>query len=569
VGNILDLVNRVYYVANNSLDLVFLWVGLVVILAGYPIYYIVGHIRKSKLGELVRQITIVAIMVMVVGFFWWLPQLAGSYVATIFPWTEIIAPKFDILLNRASHLATLFRWIEIAIAGFFLARLGGKEYGENRWFQSWLGHFGTIFLGLLVGRWMGIFFISMPLLAGYYWSLYNLAIIILPTSDPENRLERWMRFCILVSYTWGIQSPLYITNENSWGEIETRIPGDFTWDFSDFPIPLLGKLKLRPGMVWTRSHQVVSISGGTIFKRVDGPGVCFIGPLERPDQVFDLRLQLRTNKIDVVSKDGVGFKAVVFAGFRLDNEDWDDQIYDKLRLMNSLLRGGRKLTHTVGSFRYSHIRVQAALGTTGTKISADNLMVYWDQWALNVVEDHARKVISQKNLNELWRPEKDKQFANALDIIANEIRENAGPILRAAGILLVVSRVVNLDFTNGDEKADDVLNQQLATWASEWKKKCLDISSKAQAESEHAQQEAQAYAEQILLNSVADGLQKAHEMHPRIPRYVIAMRFLTALQEYIHQSAEGKQDANQEKFENINDIRDRQDPFPPNHDVKR
>ena len=132
----------------------------------------------------------------------------------------------------------------------------------------------------------------------------------------------------------------------------------------------------------------------------------FTGSMERPEQIFDLRLQLRTNEIDVVSKDGVSFKVRVFTAFRIDPEAWDKETYDKLRPMNTILRGADKPNYTKGSFPYSNLRVQAALGVTSTKATTKTPIIYWDQWAINIVEDQTRKVISQKNLDELWRPDR-------------------------------------------------------------------------------------------------------------------------------------------------------------------
>ena len=332
---------------------------------------------------------------------------------------ELINLKWE----TANWFPTIFRWGEIALAFGVATYIFGHEYGGKRWLNSWLGHFAVIFLGLFIGGWPGILFVSIPILTAYYFALYNLAIIVLPASNPEDRMERRMRFNILASYTWGIQSPQSVADDNSWKAPEMRIPGDFTWDFSDFPVPIIEKLKWRPGLIWTRAHQAAAITGGTKFKRVDGPGLVFTGALERAEQIFDLRLQIRSNKIEVVSKDGVSFKAVVFTAFRIDNENWGEKTYDKIRPMNALLRGGQKLTHTIGSFPYAHLRVQAALGTTSTKAAAGNQIIYWDQWAINVVESITRKIISQKNLDELWRPADDKKFANALDVIASSLSE--------------------------------------------------------------------------------------------------------------------------------------------------
>jgi len=283
--------------------------------------------------------------------------------------------------------------------------------------------------GWLVKGWIGLLFISLPLIFSYYLALYQLAMVTLPVNNPEDSLEKRRRFLILVSYTWGAQFPLYVVGEHAWKKPENRIPGSFT---RNLPMRI-------PGLFWTKSHQVVGITSGIQFKRVDGPGLAFMEKMERPFQVVDLRSQVRTTDIDVVSKDGINFKAIVLCGFRMDPETWDTETYTKLRSMNNLLRGADKPSYTDGSFPFSNLRIQAALGTTSTPEAGDGI-IYWDQWAVNIIEDAARKVISQKTLDELWRPENDKKEANALDRIAVEIKSGAELPLRSAGILLFVAR---------------------------------------------------------------------------------------------------------------------------------
>jgi hypothetical protein len=546
ITGFIKVINNTLDIVNNVLDFVFPWVGLVVIL-GYPVYFYVRSARKynkekknnnkeNKGGDLLSQTLILFVVAIGISFFWILPEL-------IFIKWPVIIQKWPLL----ALFSNPFRLIEIALAFLWAAHHFGHEYGETRWSYSSIGHIAAIFFGFIVDRWAGIIFISLPLLTAYYFALYNLAIILLPASNPEDKVERSKRFNILASYTWGIQSPLIVADGNTWKTPETRIPGDFTWDFSDFPIPIIEKLQWRPGLIWTQSHQVAAITGGTKFKRVDGPGIIFAGALERAEQIFDLRLQIRNNEIDVVSKDGVSFKVRVFTAFRMDPEIWDKETYDALRPMNTILRGADKPSHTKGSFPYSNLRVQAALGITSTKAAEGNPTIYWDEWALGVVEDHARKVVSQKYLDELWRPADDKKFANALDKLANEIKENASLIFRTKGILLIVARIVNFRFTSDNNQIDEISKQQLATWGSEWERNRAKMLSKAQAESEHTQQEARAYAESLLLNSIADGLQKAKEIDPALPRYVIAMRFLSSLQDYVHKQPEEK---NMQELEN-------------------
>jgi hypothetical protein len=538
-ANWINMINGILAEVNYVVDFVFLVVGAILII-GYPVIFLLRSVRKistkKQLSEMMTQTAILSLVAFIMFCFWALPELTLFWL-TFSDWINLL-PKW----TELSFYFTVFRWIGIAIVFFMAAYRFGHEYGKKRWLYSALGHIVIVFIGLFTGKWVGILFISTPLLVTYYIALYNIANVILPASNPEDHKEKRKRFNILASYTWGTQSPLIVTDDNAWEAPEIRIPGDFTWDFSEFPIPIIENLKWKLGLIWMRSHQVASITSGIKFKRVDGPGVVYTGAMERPEQIFDLRLQLRTNEIDVVSKDGISFIVRVFTGFRLDPEVWDKDLYDKLRPMNSLLRGADKPSHITGSFPYSNLRVQAALGTTSTKATDNNPIIYWDQWAINVIEDQTRKTISQKNLDELWRPVEDAQFVNALDLIANEIKGDSELVLRTAGILLVVARVVNFRFKNRleEDALDDISKQQLETWEAEWERNRVKILSKAQADAERAQQEARSYAESLLLSSIGNGLQKAKDMDPNLPRYVIAMRFLSSLQDYIHKQPEEK-----------------------------
>ena len=536
--NVIVFINNMFSLANEMLDFVFLWGGLVLLFA-YPVIFFSSNLKKyskeHKNQELLTQSIILFLLVALLGLGWILPEL----VMVIWGWMRNPALLDLTKWMEWAWIFSSFRWILVFAGFYFFARLFGNKYGKGRWRYSSLGLFAIITLGWLLGRWMGIAFISAPMLFVYYLTLRDAALIIVPASNPEDKEEQKKRINALISYTWGTQSPMTVVDDHAWKNYEPRIPGDIAWSFSDFPVPIIKNFD-RPGLIWTRSHQVATITAGIQFKRVEEPGVAFTGKMERLDQVFDLRLQLRNKEIEVVSKDGVHFLARFFTAFRIDNEEWSKELYSTLRPRNAILRGADKLGYKKGSFLYSNLRVQATRGVTSTKVTLGDPLIYWDQWAMNVIEDQTRKVISQKDLDELWRPIKDTKFANALDIIAREIRENSEIILRSAGILLVAARVVNFRFDSlaGENIPDDISKQQVATWGSEWERKRIKILAEAEADAGRAKQEARAYAESLQLDAIGEGLQKTHEMNPALPRYVIALRFLSALQEYIHKRPE-------------------------------
>ena len=521
---------------NNLLDFIFLWGGLFLILQ-YPFRFFAKGMDKydkeklknpneNKGWELLSQTFILFLATVVAGIFWVMPELV------IYKWPQLLE-----LMPLAR--ATWFRWGLICLAVTFFAYIYGHENGEGRWIKSCLGHAGLIFFGLVLDGWMGLLFISVPVLAAYYFYLYHLAIVTLPTANPDDPNERWKRFIVFASYTWGIQFPLVVADDNSWKKPEIRIHGDFTWDY---PVP---------GMIWMKSHQVAGITAGIKFKRVEGPGLIFTGSMERAEQIFDLRLQLRSNAVDVVTKDGISLKVIIFTAFRIDNEDWTEETYKNLRSMNPLLRGAKIPSYKNGSFHYSPLRIQTTLGITSGKAGQQDSPIFWDQWAVNVVEDQTRKVIAQKKLDELWRlsKEQDTKFANALDVIANEIKAGVAPILRASGILVYVARVVNFSFPT-EKDQHEITQQQINTWGSEWEGKRSNIMAEAQVEAESAQQKARAYAASLMLNSIAEGLQLTGAIDPNLPRHMVGMLFLSSLKGYIEQQPIIEQTLENEQEEN-------------------
>ena len=538
----IQFLNTFLYLVNNTLDFVFLWGGLFLFLIAYPTYFFATNLKKyakeNRGQELVSQAFLAVLIGSAISIVWTISDVIW-YIWLSGPTTPA---DTAITWGDHSHFFSSIRWALLLASLFGFAYGWGHQHGKGRWFISAVGHIVVIAVGWLNNYWIGVLFISVPAIATYYGALYSLANVILPASIPEDHDEKKKKFYALASYTWGTQSPMTVVENHAWKKYSPRIPGDITWEFAEYPIPFFNKL-LRNGVVWTRAHQVVAISGGTKFKRVDGPGLVFSGKLERPEQVFDLRLQLRTREIEVVSKDSIRFHVRYFTAFRIDNQEWDKNLYETLRRMNPILRGADKLGYKTGSFPYSPPRVQAALGLTSTKVEEGSPLIYWDQCVMNVIEGETRKLISQKNLDEMWRPALDTPLANAMDIIAREIKRNSEMILRASGILLILARVVDFKVPIRDEQqVDEIAQQHLDTWGSEWESRRKNILADAEAESERTQQNARARAEARLLEAIAAGLRETQEINPELPRHVIAMRFLSSLQDYVHEELPGESD---------------------------
>jgi hypothetical protein len=457
------------------------------------------------------------------------------------------------------------RWIWIWITFCSMAYFMTKEHGEKRGIKSMALHLGTFLLGWIFGKWFGIFFISLPILSAYYNSMYRLVDGIIPVSDPNDKKEKWQRFRLFFWYTWGIQYPIQVAHDSNVPkrDADIRISGSPSNNFS------------TPGLIWLKSHQAAALTVGVNFSRIEGPRVIYTKPRERLLEIIDLRTLKRTASIDAVSKDGVRFKAVVSASFALDREQWSSETYNQLYHRNPTLLHGMELdANKDGIYPFSGPRIHAALRMRGKTSNTPEKQtpIYWDERVFNHVEVIASHVLSERKFDELWHPIHDGLGISALDEIADEIKTRVTPELLTQGARVFAARVVAFDFSEYKEPKDKtelvqdetkqqdtkeaqskdsenkgpdknhntVINQQIKSWRVDWESQRLQTIVDAEAEANRMQQAARAHVQSVLLTAIAEGLDQTRVRYPNLPRHVIAMHFVGALEQLIHQEQESE-----------------------------
>lgn len=441
---------------------------------------------------------------------------------------------------------TFFRWILLYLSFPTIIYLITRKHSGERGFYTALIILTIALFGWFYERWIGILFISLPIYALLLHLTYRLAQVILPASDPDDQKEYWSKFRAFFFYLLGVQYPFWVVGETASREIEMRIPGDYFRGF------------FEPGTVWMRPHQVVGISAGIEFNQVEGPGILFTKTYDRPVAVADLRTQLRTCEVDATTRDGIPVRAVLFASFAIDREDWPKKGWrpqDLKRLeedgrTNPLLAAGLRLDRQTGSFPYSTARVKSVLSTAGVDASTPdgvNGVVYWDEWALKQVENATRQVLSERTVDELWLPQVNRPGASALDEMAAKIKELAEPSLRRAGITLFTGRVVNFSM---DENSH-VRKQQIETWKTIWAQRITAAKADADAARQEEIEKAHAYAKSEILDAIADSIEKARTEHKDLPRHVIALYYIHALEEIIKKQPSGSENGQKEAKERL------------------
>ena len=430
---------------------------------------------------------------------------------------------------------TLLPWALALVGGAVLLSVyfSTREQYGLRIVTSWIWLIAAFLVGWWLGRLPGLFLITLPLLIIYHYMLFHLALVVIPASDPDHVKEWWQRFALFVWYHWGIQYPFWVVPDSLSRKTVERIPGD---PFGSF----------APGLVWARSHQAIGLTTGLSYSGVRRSGTVFTRPFERPFAVVDLRTQLRTASIEVVSSDGIPYHAVIFAAFSVDRETWNLGLYHRLLHDNPLLKDAREPDCTKGTYKFSSGRMHALFGTEAVTSSADVTEVQpveWDQRVLFHLEEAAREVLSQRRLDELWQPRFDRPQVNAMDDIANAIKEKCSLSLRQQGVQLYSCRVVNFQFLKKEtpETDDEIKQKQIRAWSADWQREAEQTRAEGKADADLMKQEARAYAYTNLLTAVAEGLQETRHLNPDLPRYVIAVQFISALERFIEEQPEGEE----------------------------
>ena len=482
-----------------------------------------------------------------IGIVWYLPEKLGE-------------------LANYSSLPVVIRWTMILLGVPVAVFLMGRKHSGARGFATAIFHTLILFIGWFLGKWFGMIFFSLSILSIFYWLADHLAQGILPSNAPESLQERRQKFRYMFWYLWGLQYPIWVANDPGGRNFKMEVDGNF-FNSSN-----------GPGIIITLSHQVVGISTGIQFTRVGGPGVIFTKVMERPFAVVDLRTQIRTAEVNAILSNGVSVKTIILASFALDRRDWRRLKYNErhdLYRTTPIFLNNVTTDSTTGSYPYSATRVRAALSKISVQSpnpfeksssplddkkktnkpdekSAKELekpLLFWDEWVVNQVEQAAKLVLSDRTLDQLWSPKNDDSGANALDEIGNEIKQLIAPSLRSAGIELFTARVVNF----GIDENSDVAKQQVTSWKSIWEQREASVLAKAEADSANVVDRARAHSQSMLLETIAKSLKQARTVDQDMPRHLIALHYITALEQVIMQQPG---EASEKLRKNIKDWRD-------------
>lgn len=481
----------------EKLAVITFWVWLAMI--------VIKYIRKSASKEDVGKSVYIGLVVC-------LEAIALVFVI-YFPLPHLIVS----LSNHKLELATV-RWAILYLVAVSWSYFVSYKKSGRRGITSVLIVLTILLFGWLYDRWLGIVFMSLPILVMYWYIISKVAQVILPASKPEDKAEAWRKTRAFLAYIFGIQHPIWMAKEKTGREFEKQLDGNSGTEIG------------KPGIIWTWSHQVAGIAKGVIFSRADGPGPIFTEQHESPFALVDLRMQSRVSVVNTVTKDGIKIPTVVFTAFALDKRNSSTTKPRRHRAGNA---ENFNIDHMDGSFVYSSGRVSTALSMTGVNNprlgeTPKKPELFWDEWVVRQIEHVTRLVVAERSLDELWRPQHDDLGASALSEIASRLQELLTPQLGEVGINLITARIVNYQLP----KDDPIVKRNIESWSSYWKQKITEANADIETIRREEHEKARAYSKSILLSAIAESITKARHIHEDLPRHVIAQYYVQALEEY-------------------------------------
>lgn len=443
--------------------------------------------------------------------------------------------------DTGTELDTVAQWVFITIAG--IAMLLKRKHVENHAWRMWTITLLTFAVGWwLLGKWFGVMLFSLPMLAIYLLIAFQFSQAVIPAQSYKDQKEIRQRFVSFAAYLFGVQAPFWKSLTMDAKEADKLIDGDK--GISSHIKPLM----------WTYPHQAAGVLKGSEFN-ARGPGMFFLEKGEQPFDLVDLRVRSMDTPIKAVSRDGIPLEAKVVVIFQVDNSTYSVETHIKLRKENILLEQAPN-TNLDGMFPYSRGRVKAALSLRSVREDKNGIKTVerWEKHILALAEKQAREILSGRSVEELWRARLNAD-GSAAEEITQEMKRALEPELKKNGILLINAKVTDLilaaDKSTDKEKEAVVIDLQVAAWRMELERKQSMRRAEAEAEAERTQQEARAYAHSVLMTAIAEGLQQAQAIHPNLPRYVIALRYLGTLEKLIEEQGDENEPANQQARQNV------------------
>jgi regulator of protease activity HflC (stomatin/prohibitin superfamily) len=257
-----------------------------------------------------------------------------------------------------------------------------------------------------------------------------------------------------------------------------------------------------PGRIVVMSGAVLVTELHGRFNRILGPGRHVLSRFEVPRTLLDLRPHEReADNIKMMTSDGI-------------------EISTSLTITFQILRGDEKPTRG-NPFPYDEKAVREAAYTETNQ--PDGSVALWDSLPMLITGAQLRAIVAEDRLDDLIVSE-----SNGIDVhhrLQMEMERRAKAIMRNYGVLIRGTRLGAL------ELPEEVENQRKKFWQVHWNSRQILQKADGDAEVLQSHEIARAEAEAIMLQAIAEGLQRSQRAGRVVSsREVVALRLIESLE---------------------------------------
>ncbi len=303
--------------------------------------------------------------------------------------------------------------------------------------------FSSLYIAFPLSFLLGLLFVGLPMLLGVGFFLLWAPALLPLAPDQEGAYRK------VLNYFYGYLSPL---PRPSWvvvdGVAEKRIDGNV---FDGYGL----------GLVLTEPHTIVAFSDGSKIRGVEGPGTVFTGPGQDVLSVMDLREQIRPNKVECLTRDGIKVTVPFSPIFRIDPGS------EPVTL--------RRPWPYRRAAAFEVLFSQEVDPTNKTPLDASHSNP-WDDLPGRTAPRLVQQVIGAYRLDELYATKDPDKFPRSS--LGKAIRERLVQEMQPKGIKVTAGGVGNSIMPVDSA----VIRQRVETWKASWMQRIMQNSAKMHGE---------------------------------------------------------------------------------------
>jgi regulator of protease activity HflC (stomatin/prohibitin superfamily) len=278
------------------------------------------------------------------------------------------------------------------------------------------------------------------------------------------------------------------------------------------------------GVIDVDSTSAVTLHTAIGFSRVEGTGLVFTHEAERLMHIIDLRIQLRTQDFEFLTRDGLPIKVRLSVRFQIDRTEF-----------NRYLHAHDPQAPYPRPLKWSSYRVELALSRLPV-VDGEGNFTPWSERVLGIAQGMLRAIIATYTLDGLLEPQDPTR--NPRQEIRVLLNRQITPFMAQRGIRIVSVAVgvifpadfdAEKTFDQQNPVLDRITERRIKVWKSEYESRMIRVTAEGQAEADRRRDLARTQAQMELIMRVTQALEQGA---PAIidNQDQIARRFLETLQ---------------------------------------